>query len=327
MGHADVGHIGIGQAAGKPDVQPQLAAVGLCRIQADLHIASADVAQAGQFGLHPRCQGRAIGAVADVARGLAVKAEREAATGHRLRAAEVNHHRIKVHPDQCAAKADLVAAHHRTANLYRAVTAQGRVQRVTHGGRIGAVVQGGGGVALAAVGQAQGKAACAAGLDIDLLNLGLRCAGAQRGVGVTGARRRFAAQEELEARCRQGFASQSTDKTHDVTVALALVGGVLRDLNIRCVRHIASQALVKRGVSSAHFADGVGHTGIATEGGTHFLRRAVNQEQLVVLNDFFCLEHDAVSRRLTGTTGLHLADAGSCRGRGGRGVAHQGQAL
>ena len=123
MGHADVGHIGVCQATGKTHVQPDLAAVRLCCVVTDQHIARANVAQAGQFSLYLDCELGAVCGVADVARGLATKAECEAAPRYRLHAAEVDHHHVEIHPDQRPAKSDLVAARNRAADLYSAIAA------------------------------------------------------------------------------------------------------------------------------------------------------------------------------------------------------------
>ena len=320
-------HIGLCQTAGEAHVQPNLAAVGLRRVVAHLHIARANAGQARQFGLHACCQCGAIGVVTDVACGLAVKREGEGARRHCLGAAQIHCQRCQIDPDQRATESDLVAARASTADLNRAVAAQGGVERESHRCRVGAVIQGGGGVSRAAVDQAQGKAACAAGLDVDFLDFSLRRARAQRGVGVTGARRRLAAKVELEPGRWQGLASQSTDKTHNVAVALAGVVVVERDFNIRHIGDTAGQALVERGIGRAHLAERAGDSRITTVNRTHFLGRAVDQEQFIFLDHLFSFENNAIGGRLTGTARLHLADAGSCRGRGGRGVTHQREAL
>ena len=159
------------------------------------------------------------------------------------------------------------------------------------------------------------------------MNFGLRCAGAQCGVGVTGARRCFAAQMELEARCGQRLAGQSANKAHGVAVSLSGVVVVERDFNIRHIGDTTGQALVERGISRAHLSDCGGHRSVTPVHRAHFGRRAVNQEQFVFLNHFLSLEYDAISGRLTGTAGLHLAYRCAGCGRRCRGVAHQSEAL
>ena len=132
---------------------------------------------------------------------------------------------------------------------------------------------------------------------------------------------------ELETRRRQSLAGQSADKAHNITIAQTGISGVQRDLHIGDLRHPSRQAFVQSRIGRPHFADGRRYGGVTTINSADLLRRALHQEQLVFLNNSFRLEHDAISRRLTRTARLHLADqcAGlrHCR----RSVTRQSQAL
>ena len=327
FGQADLGHVGLGQLAHKADVQSELAAVGLGRVVGHLHIACAYVGQAGQLSLHLGGQAGAVGGVTDVSCGLTGKTELEAARRLGLRGAQLSHQRGQVDAEQGAAKGDLVAARHCAGHVDAAVTAQSRVERVAHGGGIGAELQGGGGVGLAAMGQAEGEAASATGLDVHLLDLGQNRALTALRELEAGARRGFAAQMKLKAGRGQGLACQLAHQAHLIQVALAGVAAVQSHRDVGYIGHAASQALVERGKGRAHLGDGGGHRAVAPVDRTHLLGRAVHQAQLVLLNDFFSFEEDVVGRRAARPTGLHLADHGSGRRRRCAGVAHQREAL
>ena len=172
----------------------------------------------------------------------------------------------------------MIAAGTGAADLHRAVAAQGRVEGVAHSGRTGAVVDGGGGVGLAALRQAERKVARAAGLDVDFLDFRLCRALAQGNVGVAGARRGFAAQVKPEARLGQRLPSQRTHKAHDVTVTLAGVTGIGLDLNIGGVDHVVGQAFVERSVGRAHVGNGARNVAVAPVYRTHFGGRAAHQK-------------------------------------------------
>ena len=239
----------------------------------------------------------------------------------------MSHQRGQVDAEQGAAKGDLVAARDGAGHLDAAVTAQSRIERVAHGGGIGSELECGGGVGLAAMGQAQGEAASATGLDVHLLDLGQNRALTALGELVAGAGRGFAAQMKLKAGRGQGLASQIAHKAHLIKVAFAGVAGVQSHRDVGDVGHAASQALVQRGKGRAKLGDGGGHRAVAPVDRTHLLGGSVHQAQLVFLNDFFSLEEDVVSRRAACPTGLHLADHGSGRRRRCAGVAHQREAL
>ncbi len=277
--------------------------------------------------MNPTGQSGPICNVTDVACDLAIKTEREIAAWHGLRVAEADHERGQIEPHQGAAKGDLVTARRAAGDLDTACTAQSGVQSITNSRSTAAVIQCRGGISCAALDQAQGELASTAGLDIDLLNFRLRRTLALLGVDVPRAGRSFAAKVELESSSWQGLTSQSTNKTHDVAIALAGICGVKRDLHIGDLRHPSRQAFVQSGIGRAHFADGGRHGGVTTINSADLLRRAVHQEQLVFLNNSFRLEHDAISRRLTRTARLHLGDRCGGLRQWRHSVTRQSQAL
>ena len=318
--------VGARQRPGEGDVQADQPAVGLLGVVADLDVARADVGQSREFGLHARGQRGAVAAVADASRGLAAVAEREVAPGHALGAGELHLQAGQVDTRERPAEGDEVGVAACAGYLHASGAAQRHVQRVGHRGGVGADLDAGGLVVIAAVMQSQRETA-RAGVHLDLLHLGLRRAVGQRGVGVAGAGGSLAAQVELEARGRDRTPSQLAGEAHHVAVALALVGAVELDPHGAGLDLPAGEVLQQRGVGRAHLGDGVLHRAVAAVDRAHALGRVRHQEDVVLLDDLLGLEDDGQRRRGPGPARLHLGHAGAARRRLGLRVAHQRQAL
>ena len=157
---------------------------------------------------------------------MVAQAEREAAAGSSLTVAQSNRQRAEVLAQQGAAKSHDVIAGLAAADLDRTVFTQHRIECVAHGCRIGAVVQAGGGVGLAAMHQTEREAAGACGFELHILHLGLTCAAVflvqvAEGAGLAD-----------HASAANVLSRQAADKLHQVAVARACVAGVQHDLDV-----------------------------------------------------------------------------------------------
>ena len=167
----DVGHIGLRQRANESNVQAKQPGIGMGRIEANLNISTANTRQRGQCSLYALCQLCAVGRVGDVSSGLTGKAQGESARWRQCRSRGIDSQQGQVFAFKRTFESDRVVGTRAAADLYRAANAgQGCIQGIAHGRGIGPKLDTGGGVGLAVIAQAQGKAATAAATDIDLLD-------------------------------------------------------------------------------------------------------------------------------------------------------------
>ena len=252
---------------------------------------------------------------------MAAQAEREAAARGGLAVAQSHRQGAEVFALQRTAESDLVIASLAAAHLDRAVVAQRRIERVAHCRRIGAVVQPGGGVGLAAMHQAEREAASARGLELHVLHLGLACAAVFFVQVVEGA--------DLadHGGAANVLSRQAANKFNLVAMALAFVAGVQRDLNV-AGHHSAAvggEHLHVRGFELGNgFARVCGVVGVLPGGRRH---RLVHHVELEALEAKGVGEGDAVALVDRAAQALgHRADLGR-RSRAGVQVAADRQAL
>ncbi len=318
---AESGNVGLGQGTGEGNVQAQRSRVGGRGVEADLDVARAHVGQASQFGLYPLGQRRTVAGVADVAGGLTVKAQAEAAAGRRLGLAQPHLQQTQVLAQQIAAKADEIAARCAAAHLDRARPAERGVEGVAQGGGVGTEFDAGGGVGLTVVVEAQGEAATALGVQGELLHLGT--ARATIAQGLVTERPGFADHGDAA----DILAGQAAHKLDQVAVPIATVAAVERDADV-VGRHGASIGAEHLDIGVLQLGDGArrvfGMVGVFPGGRGD---RVVHLVELEALHAEAFGEGDAVA--FVGASHRAVADGAHLGAGAGLGLqgAIEGQAL